>query len=612
MAKNKRKKKGNNVPGTKTTSVGGWQDSLLLIPGVQLLLITVLACLAYANTLGVPFYLDDYPSIRENLAIRDLGDFAAIYGFAQQRILGYLTFALNYSWHGYEVAGYHVVNILIHVLASLSVYLLIRQILRIDLVREKAGDELLRWGPLLVALIFALHPLQTQAVTYIVQRLAAMTALFYVSGLALYIMARLAKKRGNQLALFAAAAVLAVMAIMTKQNAVTFPLAVLLIEVFLFGLWGRKLLAVLGIPAAMLALAALLILFTGGSEFFATLNSATQETQIVTRWQYLAIQMGVIWTYFGKFLLPYPLHIEYDILPTSFAVPEVWLLALGHIAVLALAIWLRRRQPLLAFGIVFYYLALSVESSLIPIRDFAFEHRTYLPNLGLCLIAAVLACNFLPKLLSAKSAVAVIVVCLALLMTTTLMRNSLWADPVAFIEHEISVNPQLLRPYGMLGEYYLRQGENEEAITAYLRGLDAIDTSLNRGNNTFLAYYQNLAIALGAVGRVEEGINVLDDYDWSSHPARERSNTHTVRGNLYANLMQLQPARQDFEAALRLNPNNANALLSLGKIQYMQAELTAARETFNTYIELDPDHPYRHEAEQILEVMDQLESHGRQ
>ena len=130
----------------------------------------------------------------ENPVIRDFRDIHTIWNFAPLRVVGYFTFALNYHWHQLAVQGYHVFNIMIHFLAGFTVLCLVRGLLQTPTVRGGVAMVTEKWLPLLAALIFLLHPLQTQAVTYIVQRLASMAGLFYIGTLACYVRARTVQK----------------------------------------------------------------------------------------------------------------------------------------------------------------------------------------------------------------------------------------------------------------------------------------------------------------------------------------------------------------------------------------------------------------------------------
>ena len=181
--------------------------------------------------------------------------------------------------------------------------------------------------------------------------------------------------------------------IFTKQNTLSLPLAVILVEVCFFSLSGQRL-------GKVVTFAGVGVLALGGAcyflldpNFFTTLSESTQETDLVSRMQYLAIQMEVLWVYIVKYFFPARLHLDYDIPVTSFTSLVPWMFTLAHLLVIAVAIRYLRRYPIPAFGILFFYVAQSVESSIIPIRDFAFEHRTYLPNFGLTLAVGGCFCQ---------------------------------------------------------------------------------------------------------------------------------------------------------------------------------------------------------------------------
>ena len=141
-------------------------------------LIALAVAAAYHHTLGVPFYLDDFSSIRDNDLIYRWQGLAALWRAQPNRVVGYLSFALNYRLGGFAPAGYHVGNLLVHVLTGIAVYALARGLLRTPRLRGAVPALARDWAPLLAALLVVLHPLQTQAVTYIVQRLASLVAFF--------------------------------------------------------------------------------------------------------------------------------------------------------------------------------------------------------------------------------------------------------------------------------------------------------------------------------------------------------------------------------------------------------------------------------------------------
>ena len=174
---------------------------LLKRPLFAVFLILFLGILVYSNTFHVPFVFDDDGSIINNPDIRDISGFIAAalgFGVFPSRVVGYLTFALNYRFGGLDVTGYHVLNLAIHLANALLVYALVRLTFRTP---HLAGSQLApRAGTvaLLCALLFVVHPVQTQAVTYVVQRLTSLATFFYLLAVVLYAAGRLRIEDGRK------------------------------------------------------------------------------------------------------------------------------------------------------------------------------------------------------------------------------------------------------------------------------------------------------------------------------------------------------------------------------------------------------------------------------
>lgn len=575
---------------------------------VQLGILAVAILATYLHTLDVPFYLDDYPSIRENFSIRNLSDLDAIGSLSGARVLGYLSFALNYYLHEYDLAGYHIVNIFIHCVSSVVVCLLTRKFVEFDIVKQEIGVLAVNCLPFMVALIFALHPLQTQAVTYIVQRLASMTAMFYLSGLLFYLIGRTSASIGKQTFWIMLSLAMGFAAFYTKQNAATFPGALFLIELCILGLGGKRLILAIVTGSMLLIMLLGYLIYFVDDNLLQSLSAATIETTLVSRTEYLAIQMGVLWVYLLKSIVPLGQQFDMDFAVTSFSSPLVILYALGHVTVIGFALWTLRKRPLLSFAILFYYLAHSIESSIVPIRDFAFEHRTYLPNFGFSLFLAYCLLVFLPQKLHVSRIDIPVVGLLLFFAVLTWDRNNTWRDPERFFRHEIAISAYSLRSYGLLGEYYLRAGQDQKATQIYIEGLEAADLSFDRQNNTELAYYQNTIMALDNAGQDEEALKLLESIPWQDYRRSIRSKFTTLRGNLYAQQLRIPEAQQDFEKALALDGRNIDAKSSYGKILYMQARMKESRQQFDELLEIDPNHPLAAEAVTLLQAIDEYEA----
>ncbi|QEM66786.1 tetratricopeptide repeat protein [Geobacter sp. FeAm09] len=490
-------------------------------------ILVTLAVLVYANTFQVPFVLDDSENIVENPVIRSLGNFLANgsgYENFPNRFIAIFTFALNYYFGGLNVAGYHVVNLAIHVINALLVYGLAALTLRTPFFRERPGahGQTIRLLPLCAALLFVCHPMQTQAVTYIYQRVASLTTLFYLAALLLHIRWRMAQAEGapfrsRRVAPFYLLSLLAaVLAMKTKEIAFTLPLAVLLYEFCFFGRPGRRLLLLLApmfmtmliIPATMIDFGAL----TGAPG--SVINDATSFKWPFSRWAYLCTQFSVIVTYLRLFLLPVNQNLDHDYpISHSLLEPRAFLSLALLFALLALAGWLYRRSAkagadgatalsrLAAFGILWFFITLAVESSLIPIADVIFEHRVYLPSAGLFVAVAALlfarAERLRPRLPHAGGALlAVLAVTVATFSVATFRRNIVWQDTERLWTDTKSKSPNKPRIYANLGMYYTSVERYDEAIRAY--------ETVNRLYPWNPDVHFNLAQLYGAQGRTRE------------------------------------------------------------------------------------------------------------
>ena len=236
-------------------------------PFLHILLITAVGLLAYSNTFNVPFHLDDSAVIIRNPIIKYLHFFVepskakAFKGFFEYetfrlRYIGYLTFALNYKVHGLNVAGYHIVNLAVHIINALLVYWLVLLTLRMPFFRTTYSEARTlqavpcglppNWIALFSALLFVSHPVQTQAVTYIWQRVTSLTATFYLFSLLMYIKARSdCSKVGSKesetgflsdlnLIFYVLSVLFAIIAMKTKEIAFTLPIIIALYEFMFF------------------------------------------------------------------------------------------------------------------------------------------------------------------------------------------------------------------------------------------------------------------------------------------------------------------------------------------------------------------------------------------
>ena len=587
----------------------------------HLLLIALTVAVTYGHTLDVPFYLDDESSIRENAVVTQWQGFGALRAYAPMRFITYATFALNVRFGHFDPRGYHLVNILIHLLAGFAVYGLARGLLRAPRVRDTLPPLAEAGLPLIGALLFVVHPLQTQAVTYIVQRLASLVALFYIASLAAFVQARLTASKGSRIAWTSACVACALMALFTKENAATLPLAIALIELVFFARsWRRVAQIAAGVAVAGVAMW-LISAFAFGSDPFSieSMGGMASHTRSIGRDRYLATQLPMLWTYMRLFVWPAGLHLDYaDDVLHHLGDGRVLLALGGHALVIGLAAWSwRRARPLVAFGLLFMYVAHAVESGIIPIPELAFEHRTYLPNLGLCLAAAWLLTAEAQRLLrSPRLALALAGVIVLALGIATWRRNEMWRDPVLFWRDNVRLAPTKARAWGNLGRSLVLADQPAEAIEALERSLELRPATSEQDPGRTIDVI-NLVVALQALGRHDEALAWIDGAFDPSVPARLRATLMVNRGNIRLAQDHLAQAERAFREALALEPTLLPARANLASTLARSGRGAEAESLYDQVLQIDPgDRATRMNllqlrAARLVEQGDALRANGR-
>ena len=466
--------------------------------GIHIALISLVVACSYANSLEVQLIMDDVAI--PTIGSRSLGD---ILFHGGPRKIADFTFALNYLLHGAEVFGYHLINLAVHLTSSVILYFFIAS--AISALRfsppSNTGDRAAapfsdRFVPLAAALLFAAHPIQTQAVTYIIQRYTSMATLFYLLAALLYTRARIAfegsRPRSRILLLVLAAAVSGIMAAGSKQIAYTLPIMLLILEIFIFR--GRLINRNFFIACGVLAVAAtgFILLHRHGSslkDFFFDLHYATSEDSHTSRTAYLLTQFRVVATYLRLLCLPIDQSILYDrpLYTSLFSVPVAASLSV-HGLILSTMVFLFRKSGhrlsagdheegilprLAALGIVWFYVTMSVESSIFPIRDIIFEHRIYLPSAGFFLtVSAGGAMVVAGKRAAATTAWGVLVVTTLILTGMTVARNRVWDDSLLLWQDTVTKAPNHHLALSNLAVEYLDRGRPDLAIPLFVRAIE--------------------------------------------------------------------------------------------------------------------------------------------
>ncbi len=467
-------------------------------------LIVGAACLAYANSLGAGFHYDDGHHIVGNPFLRDPKYwlqffhrpdlFSALEGHHMYRPLVLLSYALNYHQGGYDPLPWRLTAIALHALTAVGVFLTIRFLAAHwkQRPRRAAGS-----GALVAALVFAVHPLFTEAVDYASARSSLLATCFLVWALLAHLGASRTPKGARRVALWLFSLLLFTAALLSKEIAIVFP-ALLLLAAWLD---RRGYLAV--VPAAIVALLYLWARHTLLGA--AVLDFAAREAARATAdagsggarplpWN-LYTQARVVATYLAMLLFPHDLtpnrYVRVSETPFEGPVVLSGLLLLG---LLLLGLRGRARRPLPCFGILWFYIALAPTSSIIPLNQIMNEHRLYLPATGLAIALATVAWR-LPRI--AKPAVVLALIGL------TLDRNRDWNDPVRLWESAVAASPQSDGSWNSLGVQRRLRGDAEGARGAFERARQLAPHSWDA---TF-----NLGTLLLQVGRERGDHETLDE-----------------------------------------------------------------------------------------------------
>ncbi len=561
MGKPKRNKEQVRSPASSQETTVPSLPGLLTHPLTALLLIGLLATAIYSNTFSAAFHFDDVQNLVDNPKIKHLTHFLDLSG---NRYVGFLSFALNYHFGGLNVFGYHLVNLLIHITNGFLVYLLVRLLFRavhspiinrysLNVNRDPVSIHDSQLVAIVTALLFVAHPIQTQAVTYIVQRFASLAALFYLLTLVFYLQWRLSPPGAKGRTLRCVGALFTtLLAMKTKETTFTLPFMLLLLEAVFFSHAPRKRWAAL-IP--FLLTLPLIPWSHPGAIGEGEAGLLPRETLGISRGDYLLTQFRVIVTYLRLLFFPVHQNLDYDYpIHHSLSEPSVFLSFLFLSALFALAIYLllsSRLTPsasrLTAFGILWFFLTLSIESSIIPIRDVIYEHRLYLPSVGIWLAAGTTLFAFSNRWRVWK-AIGVGGL-LVILSVATYQRNTVWKDEVTLWTDVIRQSPHKARGYNNLGVAYAAQDRLTEAISEY-------NTALSLRPD-YPDAHNNLGNALEGVGRLDEAI-------------------------------------QEYKTVLTLKPRYPKGYYNLGLFYYKQGDLSKALGALEGAVQIDPEYAEAH------------------
>lgn len=521
---------------------------------IPIILIIILGFAVYGNSLNGKFLWDDNWLVRDNAYIRSPSYFLKIFteslgsGAAEEvsyyRPIQLVTYMIDYAVWKLDVRGYHLTNVILHILAALSIYYFINILFK---------DKLLS---LFTSVFFIIHPIHTEAVAYISGRTDSLALIFMMLCFIFYIKSIHSENTG----LYIFALLSYVLALLSRENSLVFPLLLLLYHYsFKKKVKIDKFLPILGLAFIYIALRFTLL---------KTLLSSTST--ITTLFQRIPGFFVAITDYARLMLLPFGLHMEYGNNVFSFLNPRA-ILGVGIIVFLLTSAFIARRkeQKLISFSIFWFFIALLPSSNLYPVGSYMAEHWMYLPSLGVFLISAK-GLTFLYRAGNTKIPAILLSVCLLIFYSSlTFHQNNYWKEPLTFYERTLKYAPNSIKSYNNLGNLYQRLGQKEKAITAYEKAIK-INPNYNFGE-----VYNNLAVIYASLNQKEKAIDLFKK---AIELNPRRPEIYTNLGIMYVSFGKRQQAIAAFKKAIELNPNYAIAHINLSIAYFNQQQYDLALE----------------------------------
>jgi Tfp pilus assembly protein PilF len=570
----------------------------------RMTLLVFTGLIVYSNTLYSPFIFDDAANIINNPLIADLSLAGLKESFQSRRAIGIITFQLNYFFSEWSVPGYHVTNIFIHIVASLAVYRVLQLLMNTEYMKDNADDWFRNLPlPFFAALLFVAHPVQTQAVTYIVQRFASLATLFYLVAIISFLTARINQIDSGRIltissvAWFFVTLLAGFLALNTKETAYTLPLAIMLVELLFFRPTRKKIFWIIAASASTVI--AVLLKFASVSHSvqnaLSVIDEATRLQTLTTRTDYLLTQFRVIMTYVRLIFLPINQRLDYDLtLSRNFMDWQVFCSFLAIVTLLLAALWMLKYSSagaphlrLIAFGILWFFLTLSVESSIIPIIDLIFEHRLYLPLFG-----AVTAVLSAVMMFAWKGEASGRAVCIGLLLIAFLLgvssysRNSDWRSEVSIWVDTVNKSPDSARAWNNLGATYIKQKDPTSSLKAIIKSIELDPSKADAWNN--------LGIAIDIMGAYNDRFNRTSEM-FSTPGAVEGKivsrwlgDVNNNLGLAYEILGNLPKAAENYRNAVGYNPSLRLAYYNLGIVSAKLNDGSKYSEQLQILMMIDP------------------------
>ena len=535
-------------------------QSLKRFPWLPLVILTLIGIAVYFTSLSGEFIWDDIHFISDNTYLRSpsylplilTGDVAAgsdeVYNY--YRPLTTVTYLFDFSFWQLNPVGYHISGILLHILVGVALYFFLRLLFRDPLIA------------LIAALLYVVHPIQTETVAYISGRPDSLAAFFMLVCLIAYIKQQVC----GSIALWVLSIALYLLALLSRENSIVLPGLIILYHITF-----RKKIRLSGFITLSVMAGVYIVLRS------ILMDKAVIPTTLIER---LPGFFYALTGYLRLILIPVDLHQEYGYL--LFPADSLRVLAGIMIAaaglILAVWCWARRKGNIIFFSVFWFFISISPVSGVYPIKAYIAEHWLYLPSIG---IFTVLAAGYAFLLRRGRYRISLIGLGIAGVIfygALTAKQNGYFSEPLAFYERTIAYNPTSARMYNNLGNIYFTRGRVEEAVRSYREAIKLEPDYPNPYNNLGNIYYHE------------------DDYERAIPLFIQAIKLNPGYGAAYNNLGIIYCRRGETEEGIRLlkrsaalNPNDADTFYNLGVIYDMTGQPREAAESYRESLRRMPD-----------------------
>lgn len=549
----------------------------------------IVGFLIYANTFNNQFFWDDDDSIVNNVYIKN---WQYLPNYFTENLIAGAGFLSNYwrpallsvfslEWHIWKdwAPGYHFVNTFFHIANTILLFFILFYIFKN------------RWLAFFTALIFLIHPLQTEAVTYISDLGDSLSVFFIFLGTLFYIKFRVSGKILLKNGFYFLSPIMYVLALMSKETAIIMPALIFIVDFFFLShhraelSFKAKLKEIGKAILPFLILAGIYILLRATILNFINTFNLYNEENIFTSNFYVRLFtfFRVLTIYFGLLFWPFNLHMERSVeIATSLFSPSVIFGGFIFLGLLALAFSQFKRFPVLSFGILWFFIGLAPTSNfVIPISGLLYEHWLYFPMIGIFAILIWLGTLLGKKYNLQKILIGILIAFLIFLSVLTIDRNRDWRDPIAFYNQTLKYAPNSYRVINNLGMAYNDKGDYEQAEKTYQRAISIDPSNPVAYHNLGNTYRETGKINL-AIENFKTAISLNPKFIFS----------YNALVNFYLESKNYQEARGVLENYLDYSDSKIDTLFLLAQIAAEEKDFKAALSYLEQVLVIDPQNQF--------------------